>query len=109
MRIRRTDVVPYGGEVVGAHGAVERWSERRGLLLRLVDSEGRVAQGEASPLPRYSPDTVEDAAAALARLDWTTLPDAEPGGPALAYLGRAARALAPLGPAARFAVETALL
>jgi o-succinylbenzoate synthase len=109
MRIRRTDVVPYGGDVVGARGAVERWSERRGLLLRLVDAEGRVAQGEASPLPRYSSDTLEAAEGALARFDWTALADVEAGEPAPAFLMRLAPSLDAVPPAARFAVETALL
>ena len=41
------------------------WTERRGLLLTLRDEDGRIGQGEASPLPGYSPDTLEDCRGAL--------------------------------------------
>jgi L-alanine-DL-glutamate epimerase-like enolase superfamily enzyme len=109
MRLRRADVVAYGGAVDGARGAIETWSERRGLLVRLVDADGYVAQGEASPLPRYSRDTLDGSRTALARLDWSALPEAENGEHARVYLERLALSLGGLSEAARFAVETALL
>ena len=92
------------GRVVGvAATATRAWSERRGARLQLTDSEGRIGQGEASPLPGYSPDTLEqceevlERAVARAPFQFPTIPGA------LAQLG--------IGfdtPAARFAIETAL-
>ncbi|RMH38950.1 MAG: O-succinylbenzoate synthase [Deltaproteobacteria bacterium] len=89
----------------GARAANARraWTERRGVRLQLVDADGRIGQGEASPLDGYSPDTVEQCEraleAALARLPVRV--DSIPA--ALAELG-VDRAV----PAARFAVETAV-
>ena len=61
------------------------WARRReGLRLRVHDdATGRVGVGEASPLPGYSPDTIEACEAELRRGE-------------------------PVSPAARFAYETAL-
>jgi O-succinylbenzoic acid--CoA ligase len=60
------------------------WAARReGVRLTLTDTAGRVGVGEASPLPGYSPDTLEACAAEL-------------------------RAAEPRSPAARFAWETAV-
>jgi len=86
-------------------------SARPGLLLRLVDTDGRIGWGEASPLPGYSPDDLGAAASALdglARMLLEFETDADP---------RAAvrHALAPMqtrlarSPSARCALETALL
>ena len=63
---------------------------QRTLFLRAVDREGRVGFGECSPLPGRSPDTLETCTRALTH---AATPDEI--GPAL--------------PAARFALETALL
>lgn len=38
---------------------------REGALLRLTDAEGREGWGDAAPLPGYSPDTLDEATAAL--------------------------------------------
>ena len=38
---------------------------REGVLLRLTGADGRHGWGEAAPLPGYSPDTLDDAVAAL--------------------------------------------
>lgn len=95
------------GSPVGRAG--RRWHERRGVWIRVHEAGGTVGQGEASPLPGYSPDTLEQATRALeaaaARLPWRL----DPGAPALeaitAVLGDVARP----APSARFALETALL
>ena len=42
--------------------------ERRGLLLRLEGPEGIVGWGEAAPLPGFSKESLEEAAAALMRI-----------------------------------------
>lgn len=94
---------------------------RKGLVLSLTDDEGRVGLGEATPLPGFSPDTVDEAERVLAEVPralgaidlpgGTSASGATPRAPAFAAL----RALAPLSarlrglPAARFALETALL
>lgn len=79
---------------------------RTGLVLHLVDEDGRVGRGEATPLPGYSPDTLGESRAALdaftARLPREVAQD--PAGIALVVGELPARA-----PSARFAVETALL
>ncbi|AUX22225.1 O-succinylbenzoate synthase [Sorangium cellulosum] len=94
---------------------------RRGLVLSLTDEEGLVGLGEATPLPGFSPDSADADEGALVALPGALgpieLPFAAP--PAGAAKGAAAfatlRALAPMSPrlrglpAARFALETALL
>ncbi len=86
--------------------------ERRGLVLALSDAEGREGQGEATPLPGFSPDTsgachraLLHATAALAPIDLDAAPPADAVARALAPLDPALDAV----PAARFALETALL
>ena len=74
------------------------WTERRGLLLTLTTDDGVRGLGEASPLPGYSPDRLEDCEAALANIDWRDVEWASIDSAHLAGL-----------PAARFAVESALL
>ncbi|WP_437839798.1 mandelate racemase/muconate lactonizing enzyme family protein [Sorangium sp. So ce1153] len=94
---------------------------RLGLVLSLTDDEGRVGLGEATPLPGFSPDAADDDRRALAELpgalgpiDLPVVP-ASPGAAPRATAFAILRALAPLSsrlrglPAARFALETALL
>jgi o-succinylbenzoate synthase len=109
MRVRRVDVVTHAGAVSGSRIASARITERRGLLLRVEDRDGRVAQGEASPLPGYSTDSFETAKDALERVDWTALPEPDPAGDASAMLAALPVDLAATSNAARFAVETVLL
>lgn len=90
---------------------------RRGLALSLTDDEGRVGLGEATPLPGFSPDTADEDERALAELPGALgaidlpLEDVT----ARATASAIQRAFAPLSsrlrglPAARFALETALL
>jgi len=74
--------------------------ERHGLLVR-IDDGGRSGWGEASPLPGYSPDTVDQAVAALEA--WRS-PPAAPTAEAIAVATAGVAA-----PSARCALETALL
>ena len=62
-----------------ASNASMAWRQRRGLLLELCDREGRIGQGEASPLPGFSSDTLVEARADLLGVDWAALPDLAPG------------------------------
>jgi o-succinylbenzoate synthase len=83
-----------------------RWTRRLGLELALRDSE-TTGVGEAAPLPGYSPDTIDDSERALTSLDLhtSTLDSDDPR-----ELIATAAALIPRElPAARFALETALL
>jgi o-succinylbenzoate synthase len=91
--------------------AVASWSERTSVCLSLRDEVGRVGRGEAAPLPGYSPDDAASCAAALEAIDARVrvLPD---DGPALDIVRGALEGLAESfanSPAARFALETALL
>ena len=109
MRVVDAKVERFSGSLPGVVGnATATWRERSGLLLTLVDEKGHTAQGEATPLPGYSPDDVDACHAALLALDWDEL--VGPGDGALpGWLGDASRHVAEGLPAARFAVETALL
>jgi o-succinylbenzoate synthase len=102
FRVERFALEPLAFEVAGAANAGGAWRRREGIGLRVVGG-GQEGWGEASPLPGYSPDTLEDARAELAalglegvelRADWR----------ALEGLARGVRS-----PSARFALESALL
>jgi o-succinylbenzoate synthase len=93
----------------GASNASMAWRQRRGLLLELCDREGRIGQGEASPLPGFSSDTLVEARADLLGVDWAALPDLAPGDGLLDDVEEALSAAGLNAPTACFAVETALL
>lgn len=78
-------------------------SERRGLVLELVGETGATGWGEAAPLPGFSRESVETAAAALVRLagQWE--------GTRAPSLGSMPSALAAAPPSVQFAGESALL
>lgn len=105
-----------GGPVSGVSSARGQWQQRQGLLLRLRDRAGHEGLGEASPLPGYSPDTLEDCRAELAAFA-AALPGAAANAANAANAGPATPAAGGLqtlldsvrAPAARFALETALL
>lgn len=105
MRLVARTLRRYEGALGRAAGAVARAStERAGVLLTLVDDEGHVGQGEASPLAGHSTETL--AAATLALVD--VVPRlGEADADVAATVGRFA-ALAAL-PSARGALEVALL
>lgn len=104
LRVQRVERV-LDPPQANARGA---WTKRSTLELALPDDRGYVGRGEAAPLPEYSPDRVEDCERGLAALDearFEGLADAPPE----RLLDAAASALPPELPAARFALETALL
>lgn len=89
--------------------AQREWPERFSVLVRVSDSLGRTGVGEASPLPGYGRDTLEDAEVALGALTVEKVERALEHETARAVLLAAAELL-PVGtPAARFALQTALL
>jgi L-alanine-DL-glutamate epimerase-like enolase superfamily enzyme len=98
--LARARLVRWGGAVDAARARGSRlsWSTREGLLLVLEDDDGTVGFGEATPLPGFSPDTVEAAGAALEGFAWRAATD-----------GFDEAAMRALPPSARFAVETALV
>jgi len=99
----------YSGAIGGASNALRSWRRRAGFLVIVDDGEGGRGIGEASPLPGYSPENEARCLRALERARArppALLPADEPAEPALA---RALRGVDPGAPAARFALETALL
>lgn len=87
--------LPLGRAHTDAHHS---FTERRGLVLTLKDEQGKHGQGEAAPLPGYSPEALDQARdelrSALPRL-------AEDPPVDTAFEG--------VSPSVRFALETALL
>ncbi|MFC1641841.1 mandelate racemase/muconate lactonizing enzyme family protein [Myxococcota bacterium] len=84
------------------------WSHRSAILVELVDEQGCWGQGEAAPLPGYSPDTFDLNRAALDRLkpEGWEFDSLTPTGTVLRTLGKQ---LPSSARAARFALETAVL
>ena len=68
---RRT--LAYRQLIVTSHGPIR---QREVLVLSVADAEDRWGHGEASPLPGFGPDTVDDAEAALR--PWTRGNDRAP-------------------------------
>lgn len=105
MRILRAELHELPAQQTAPlSSAYGTWSERGGLLLRLFDEDGHVGHGEASPLPGYSLDTLEDCRTALANVAPL---DVDGAGPRA--LKRASEAITSDAPAARFALEMAVL
>jgi len=66
VRLTSRSLRRYHGALGRPSGAVGRSSvERSGLLLTLVDDEGRTGRGEASPLPGHSTETLAAVTQAL--------------------------------------------
>jgi o-succinylbenzoate synthase len=89
---------------IAGTGAARGRSERAAVLVEVATDRGAVGLGEAAPLPGLSRDTLDDAARAIAacgRLAGTALDDRE--------AARLLSAATTAPPAARFALETALL
>ncbi len=103
MRLRSSSIHRIGGAASApVRNARQRWSDRCGLLVAL-EIDGGLGLGEASPLPGYSIDTIDEAEASLraAVAGIEKLPGTVDEIAALA---------APIvSPTARFALETALL
>lgn len=86
---------------IASRGAARGRTERAAVVLEVRSDRGVVGLGEAAPLPGMSPDTLDDAeraVAAFAQRAPFELADRE-----------AASSFATSSPAARFAIETALL
>lgn len=105
MRLRlehRRFSLPFRQPVRTAHGL---WSEREGVLLRLTDGDGRVAHGEAAPIPWFGTGDADGVEAALRSLgEWIdgdeVLASLPAGQPTLGFALRAALAeLGGAGPA----------
>jgi len=79
-------------------------NERHGLRLNLRGGDGPPGLGECSPLPGYSPDTLFSCQRALGDLSLADVGSAD-----LAELKAAVAVRASMFPAARFAIETALV
>lgn len=85
-----------------------QWSQREGALVQLIGDDGSMGQGEASPLPSYSPDSLSECHDALISYPWQEI-DAFLEQPSPGSLTRALEPIPAQLPAARFAVESALL
>lgn len=98
-----------GGAIPEVGNATSRWARREGLLLRLVDADGRSGVGEASPLPGHSPDDLEQAFAALEHVVRSDARGLFESASSLEALGAFLDAHEVSSPSARFALETAAL
>ena len=93
-----------------AQNARATWSQRASCIISLEDENGLRGQGEAAPLPGFSPDGVQDCEQALRALDVSGIPHrVEPKQDLIGELGRASVRIPPQLPAARAALEAALL
>jgi L-alanine-DL-glutamate epimerase-like enolase superfamily enzyme len=109
LRITAVELRRHGGDVPRVTSARGAWSGRQGLLVQLRDDRGHRGLGEAAPLPGYSPDDLAACETELRGLDSAALtielgPDGIGTHALLAELTGRVRS-----PAARFALETALL
>jgi L-alanine-DL-glutamate epimerase-like enolase superfamily enzyme len=87
---------------IASQGAARGRTERAAVVLEVRGDGGAVGLGEAAPLPGMSRDTIDDAERAAAALAARAPFEVADRDAALAIAGVAA-------PAARFAIETALL
>ncbi|HEY4159220.1 MAG TPA: hypothetical protein VGM29_14025, partial [Polyangiaceae bacterium] len=78
-------------------------------MLRIEDSNGNVGLGECSPLPSFSPDTLDGCEAALHKLDLGALGERVQVSELRSELSRASELVDQQFPAARCALETALI
>jgi o-succinylbenzoate synthase len=101
-RVQRT----LPASVENAH---QRWHTRAALQIHVADGSGTHGLGECSPLPGYSPDTLAACELALAELELAPVPERCAPDELEPALREASRALPRELPAARCALETALL
>jgi len=86
------------------------WSERASCIITLEGDQGSRGQGEAAPLPGFSPDSLDECEQALRALDASGIPHrVEPSQDLIGELGRASVRIPSQLPAARAALEGALL
>jgi O-succinylbenzoate synthase len=101
--------IPFRRPVRTAHGV---WTEREGVWIRLTDERGRIAYGEAAPIPGFRLESVHEIEDACRQLGESVTPAAIAALPAnLSTLRHAfAVALNPLpAPAHKFLTLAALL
>jgi o-succinylbenzoate synthase len=92
------------------HNAQHAWTEREACVITLHSNSGLSGSGEASPLPGFSPDRLEDCVAALRAFEPVSVPERlETGQSARAELSKLSAQLPAHLPAARAALEAALL
>jgi o-succinylbenzoate synthase len=96
-RVVRWPIAPRGA-------ARDRWTERTAVIVAVRSDAGTTGLGEAAPLPEMSIDTVDDTLAACEALSSRLPITLEVPSHATAIADRITPA-----PAARFAIETALL
>jgi len=109
MKVARASVSSVAGQMpVPSANARHVWRERRGLVLRLWDDEGRVGTGESSPLPGFSPESLESARAAFGVEPWQDF-ELDLSTPVLPQVRHLVARVDEAVPSARFALETALL
>jgi o-succinylbenzoate synthase len=107
MRITQARWGEIGGKLPTSVGnARSRWTERRGLLLVLHDDMGHIGLGEASPLPGYSAETLEECAEVLHAA--VEVVRASPGADAFSQLNHMWVRAGGVS-AASFAIQTALM
>lgn len=100
-RVIASSLRRFGGQLVAPVGSARsRSADRQGLVLTLRDEAGRCGQGEASPLPGYSTETLAGCERALAAVHERLAGADDEGWPIVEELAAL--------PAARFALETAL-
>ena len=93
-----------------AQNARAQWSDREGCVITLERSDGVRGQGEAAPLPGFSPDSLQACRQALAALDPSAIAERlEPEQDLIGQLARESVRIPPQLPAARAALEGALL
>jgi len=93
-----------------AQNSHQRWPERQACIITLESDDGARGWGEAAPLPGLSPDSLSECQSALSQLDPAGIPARLlPSQSALAELARASQKLPATLPAARAALEGALL
>ena len=97
-----------GGKLASSTAnAHRRWDERHSLLLELRDEDGVYGRGEASPLPGFSDDSLDDCYTELHDILTSSLPKIDFQRPLLDQVDTWTNQL--VHPAARFGLETALL
>ena len=92
----------------GLVGAAAGLAERTFAVLTLSSEDGTTGVGEASPLPGYSPDSIDDADEELQDLIDAPI-EVNPSSAPRALLDRTPEVQLMEHPSARFALESALL
>jgi L-Ala-D/L-Glu epimerase len=93
-----------------AINARQKWTDRANCIITLRSESGVTGRGEAAPLPGFSADDLQTCQQALTALDLSGVADRlEPDRDLIGELGRVSLRIPPNLPAARAALESALL